>query len=285
MSPEGFKKRPYCAAALGLWMLFAACGIARAGEFSDPFPGFAASAYLLKMDGRVLWARNPDLALAPASLTKIMTALLAIRRSRLDELVVVSRDAAHETGTRLGLKQGEEIYAGFLLAATLLRSANDACRALADHVAGDEAAFVSLMNREASVLGMKNTRFTNACGHDQPGHRSTARDLAVLTEEALREPVFSDLVSTVRLDISTKDGKRVFILENKNELVGRYPGAVGVKTGFTDKAGKCVIALVERAGVRALLVVLNAPDRWWGATDLLDAAFAQAGGATRGAGP
>jgi len=281
MSPDGFTKRPYCAAVLGLWLLGAACGTAGAEELSDPFPGFAASAYLLKMQGRVLWARSPDRTLAPASLTKIMTALLAIRHSRLDELAVVRRDAARETGTRLGLKQGETMYVGFLLAATLLRSANDACHALADHVAGNETAFVSLMNKEAHALGMEHTRFTNACGHDQTGHYSTARDLALLTEEALREPVFSELVSTVRLDISTRGGKRVFPLENKNELVGRYPGAVGVKTGYTDKAGKCVIALVERDGVRTLFVVLNAPDRWWGSIDVLDAAFAQAEGAKK----
>ncbi len=285
MSPGGLKKRPYLAAGLGLWLFFSACGAVQAEEFSDPFPGFAASAYLLSVQGRILWARNPDVVLAPASLTKIMTALLAIRRSRLDELVVVSKSATHETGTRLGLKQGEEMYTGFLLAATLLQSANDACHALADHIAGNEAAFVSLMNREARALGMEHTRFTNACGHDQAGHHSTARDLALLTDEALRESVFSDLVSTIHLDISTRGGKRVFTLENKNELVGRYPGAIGVKTGFTDKAGKCVIALVERDGARALLVVLNAPDRWWGATDLLDAAFTQAGGAKRGSGP
>ncbi len=285
MPADGFKKRPHNALVLGLWLVFAAAGVSAAEEYSDPFPGFAASAYLLKMQGQVLWARNPDSILAPASLTKIMTALLAIRKSRLDEPAVVSRDAVRETGTRLGLKQGEEMYTGFLLAATLLRSANDACRALADHVAGDQASFVSLMNQEAQALGMEHTRFANACGHDQAGHYSTARDLAILAEEALREPVFSDLVSTVRLDISTKGGKRVFTLENKNELVGRYPGAAGVKTGFTDKAGKCIIALAERSGVRVLLVVLNAPDRWWGATDLLDAAFARAGRAQKGPTP
>ncbi len=285
MSQDGFRNRPYCALALGLWLLFAACGAARAEEVSDPFPGFAASAYLLEIQGRAVWARNPDLTLAPASLTKIMTALLAIRRSRLDELAAVGKDAARETGTRLGLKQGEEIYTGFLLAATLLRSANDACHALADHVAGSEARFVSLMNQEALALGMEHTRFANACGHDQSGHYSTARDLALIAEEALREPVFADLVSTVRLDISTKGGRRVFTVENKNELVGRYPGALGVKTGFTDKAGKCVVALAERNGVRVLLVVLNAPDRWWGATDLLDAAFARAGQTKKGSGP
>jgi D-alanyl-D-alanine carboxypeptidase (penicillin-binding protein 5/6) len=284
MVQDGLKKWPY-ALAVGIWLIFAASGTIRAEEYPDPFPGFAASAYLLKIQGRILWARSPDRELAPASLTKIMTALLAVRRSRLDDPAVVSRDAARETGTRLGLKQGEEMYTGFLLAATLLRSANDACHALADHVAGSEKAFVSLMNGEARTLGMEHTRFRNACGHDQPGHYSTARDLSLLAEEALREPVFSDLVATVRLDISTKGGKRVFPLENKNELVGRYPGAAGVKTGFTDKAGKCVIALAERDGVRVLLVVLNAPDRWWGATDLLDAAFAQARGAKRESGP
>lgn len=262
-------------AALAAVLLFALSPPILAADPADPLSGFAASSYLLTMDGKTVWARQPDRALPPASLTKIMTALIAIKRSRLDEIVVVSKKAAAETQYRLGLKAGEKMYVGFLLAASLLRSANDACHALADHVAGDETRFVALMNQEARALGMTNTHFTNSCGHDGPNHYSSARDLAILTEAALAEPIFSELVSTVYLDISTLGGKRVFHLENKNELVGRYPGAIGVKTGFTPKAGKCVIALVERDGLRALLVVLNAPDRWWGAAGALDAAFAE----------
>ncbi len=260
----------------GLLCICIACGTAGAKDVSDPFPGLAAASYLLTVQGDVLWARNPDRPLPPASLTKIMTALLAIKRVKLDDVAVVGTDAARETGTRLGLRAGERMYAGFLFAATLLQSANDACHTLADHVAGSEAAFVVMMNREAAALGLEHTHFSNACGHDMPGHYSSARDLVILAETALRDPVFSDLVSTVALDISTVGGKRVFHLENKNEFLGRYPGTVGVKTGFTNRAGKCVIALVKRNGTRVMLVVLNAPDRWWGGEKVLDAAFAQA---------
>jgi serine-type D-Ala-D-Ala carboxypeptidase (penicillin-binding protein 5/6) len=269
------KQRWRAAVTAACLLLLIACNTAWAKDGADPFPGFAASSYLLKVQEKVLWARDPDRALPPASLTKIMTALLAIKHTRLDDVVVVSKTAARETGTRLGLKAGERMYAGHLLAATLLQSANDACRALADHVAGSETTFVGMMNREAVSLGMTHTHFANACGHDDPGLYSSARDLAVLAEAALKEKIFADLVETVYLDISTVGGARTFRLENKNEFLGRYPGVIGVKTGFTPKAGKCVIALVERGGVRVLLVVLNAPDRWWGGEKVLDAAFAR----------
>lgn len=238
----------------------------------DPFR-IRAAAYLLKVQGRVAWARNPDRKLPPASLTKIMTALVALKRSRLEDVAAVSLEASKETGSRLGLKYGEKMYVGFLLAASLLNSSNDACHALADHIAGSETRFVELMNIEARSLGLKNTRFTNACGHDSPGHYSTANDLSTLTEEALKNKVFADIVSLVALDISTIGGKRNFRLENKNELAGRYNGTLGVKSGYTLKAGKCVIALVEKDGARVLLILLNAPNRWWDAEEMLDAAF------------
>lgn len=276
MSCKAFRRQASVVIVAGLVCCW--CGAVFADARSDPFPGFEASAYLVQVDGATLWQRNQDLRLPPASLTKIMTALIALRRTRLEEVAVVSSAAARETGSRLGLRQGEQIRAGFLIAATLLQSANDACHALADQVSGSEAAFVELMNREARDLGMTGTHFENACGHDHAGHYSTARDLARLTEAALKDPVFSELVSTVSLDISTRGGQRVFHLENRNELLGRYPGTMGVKTGFTKQAGKCVIAFVEREGRRVLFVVLNATDRWWGSTEVLDAAFAYAAG-------
>ena len=248
-------------------------GGAFASPANDPF-AFKASAYLVKADDRVVWARNPDKRLSPASLTKIMTARLALKKGALDELVTVSREASQETGSRLGLKAGEKMYLGFLVGAALLKSANDACHAVADHVGGSEAAFVAMMNREAAVLGLKDTSFKNACGHDEDGHYSTARDLSVLAEATLKDRAFADIVSLVALDITTAGGKRRFRVENTNELMGRYSGAIGVKSGFTSKAGKCVIALVERDGKRLLLVMLNAPNRWWDAVEALDAGFA-----------
>jgi D-alanyl-D-alanine carboxypeptidase (penicillin-binding protein 5/6) len=249
-----------------------AAGAGDAGP-GDPF-GSVGAAYLVKVDGREVWARHPDRKLPPGSLTKVMTALLVLERGGLGQVVAVSEAACRETGTRLGLLPGDRVPVIDLLAATLLGSANDACHALADHVAGSEGKFVALMNARAREMGLAGTRFANACGHDAPGLYSTARDLARLAEAAMGNPVFARMARIVRGEIATADGRRKFLLENKNELVGRYRGAVGVKTGFTRRAGKCLVAMAERDGGRVLLVLLNAPDRWWKAEEMLDAAFA-----------
>jgi D-alanyl-D-alanine carboxypeptidase (penicillin-binding protein 5/6) len=167
-----------------------------------------------------------------------------------------------------------------LLAATLIGSANDACHVLAEHVAGSEAKFVTLMNARAREMGLSDTRFANACGHDAPQMRSTARDLARLAETAMGNPVFSKMAGLEDGWISTADAGKKFPLRNTNLLIGRYRGAIGVKTGFTRSAGKCLVGLAERGGKRILLVLLNAPDRWWKAEEILDAAFARGSGAS-----
>ena len=247
----------------------------------DPF-GNVAAAYLVKVDGREVWARNADAPLPPASLTKMMTALLVLERADLRSVATVSRKASRETGTRLGLAPGDRMPVIDLLAATLLGSANDACHVLADHVAGSEKKFVDIMNARERELGLSGTRFANACGHDAPGMRSTARDLARLAETAMGNPVFAKMTGLEDGWISTADGGEKFSLKNKNLLIGRYRGAIGVKTGFTGSAGKCLVALAERGGKRVLLVLLNAPDRWWKAEEILDAAFAHGSGASSG---
>jgi D-alanyl-D-alanine carboxypeptidase (penicillin-binding protein 5/6) len=257
--------------SLSLWL---ASAVPATAEMADPFT-YQAAAYMLMVDGRALWFRQATRPLLPASLTKVMTALLVLERAKPEEAVQVTPAAAAETGTRLGLRAGETMRVADLLAATLLLSANDSCHALAEHVGGTEARFVALMNERARSLGLRRTHFTNPCGHDQKGHRSTAENLAVLAQAALHHPAFAALVATVRTTVTTAQG-RSFELENKNELVGRYPGAVGVKTGFTSGAGKCLIALAERQGRQVLLVLLNAPDRWWTAVAMLDYAFSKA---------
>ena len=247
----------------------------------DPF-GNVAAAYLVKVDGREVWARNPSTRLPPGSLTKMMTALLVLERADLRSVVTVSREAARETGTRLGLARGDRMTVLELLAATLIGSANDACHALADHVAGSETKFVALMNDRAREMGLSGTRFANVCGHDDPGMHSTARDLARLAESAMGSPVFAKMAGLEDGWIATAEGGKKFSLENKNLLIGRYRGAKGVKTGFTGRAGKCLAAFVERDGKRVLLILLNAPDRWWKAEEILDAAFALRSGAPSG---
>ncbi len=245
------------------------------------FPGFAAldpfprvgRAYLVQVDGRTLWERDAAERLAPASLTKVMTGLLVIEAGRQDEVVTVSSHAAAATGTRLGLQAGERMTVQALLVAALLASANDACRALAEWRDGGEAAFVARMNRRAAELGLQDTRFANACGHDARGHHSTARDLAALAAAAMAEPRFAAIVRRTGADLATVDGTRTFRVANRNALVGRLDGAVGVKSGFTAKAGACVIAAVRRNGASVLLVLMGARNRWWDADAMVERAF------------
>lgn len=253
---------------IGLWLL---SQIAWAAAQPDPFPQ-VADAYLTEIDGTVVWKRQAEKRLPPASLTKLMTALLVLEQDRLNDTTSISRAASRETGSRLSLKPGERFRVQDLLAATLIESANDACHALADHLAGSEAAFVERMNRRAQELGLHGTRFKNACGHDVPGHYSSARDLAHLAHELLRHPQLLPLTSLQRTTITTLDGKP-YKLSSKNALIGRYDGALGLKTGYTAKAGKCLVAYAKRGEHKVLLVMLHGHDRWWDAADILDIAF------------
>lgn len=257
-----------------LLLLVSAAQPVRAAEPVDAFPGIAAS-YLVKQNEVVRWAGAADRRLSPASLTKLMTALLVVEDGGLDQQVVVGRDAVMETGTRIGLRSGERWKVIDLLAASLIASANDACQALALHAAGAAARFVQRMNRRAAELGLADSHFANACGHDAVGHYSTARNLAVLAEQALGHAEIARLVALRSLTIASDQPPRQVTLHSSNALLGRYPGVIGVKTGFTPDAGKCLVALAERRGQRVLLVLLDAPDRWWSASDLFDRAFAE----------
>jgi D-alanyl-D-alanine carboxypeptidase (penicillin-binding protein 5/6) len=253
--------------------LFLACTCALAGAAraaDDPYPWIAA-AYAVKRDGKLLWAGQPEAKLPPASLAKLMTALLALERGRLDEPVTVGKGVLQSTGTRIGLKPGEKLRAGDLLAASVVRSANDACRALADHI---DPKFVARMNERAVALGMRNTRFMDPCGHDREGQYASAADLLRLAEEVVKHPEYMRLARLERISFQMLDSDRKYTLRNTNALIGRYEGAIGLKTGYTEGAGNCLVALAERDGVRVLAVLLNAPNRWWNAVGLLDRAFA-----------
>jgi D-alanyl-D-alanine carboxypeptidase (penicillin-binding protein 5/6) len=238
----------------------------------DAFPK-AASAYLVVRDGRPLWGAAVDRRLPPASLAKMMTALLALEAGTLDKEVAVSRAAAAETGKRLGLKAGERLRASDLLAATVVGSANDACLALAEHVGGTRERFVAAMNARAQALSLRDTHFADPCGHDRKGQFSTAEDLAKLASAVSVRPEYLRLAALPRTSVRTVDGAREFSFSNTNALVGRYPGVLGVKSGYTEGAGTCVVALVERDGTRVLLVMLHASERWWDAVAILERAF------------
>ena len=263
-------------AITGLGLALASASASPTPAPADRFPGAAAS-YLVAVGERELWARAADAPRPPASLTKIMTALVLLTGDWSPAAeVVVSARAAREGGTRAGLRAGDRAPAGQLLAAALVASANDACVALAEHAAGSEAAFVARMNARAAALGLAATHFDNACGHDAPGQRASARDLLRLSRAALALPEVRRLAALPQVTLTTRGG-RAIALGSTNALLGRVAGATGLKSGFTPAAGKCLVAVAERAGVEVVLVLLDAEDRWWAGAALLEAAFREAG--------
>jgi D-alanyl-D-alanine carboxypeptidase (penicillin-binding protein 5/6) len=240
-----------------------------------PWKRIPAHSILLKelRSGRILFEHEVEKRLSPASLTKIMSALIILEKGRLDDLATVSRNAARAPKTHLRLKVGEVFRLGDLLKAMMMVSANDACLAAVEHVGGNEEQFVNLMNAKAVTLGLSDTHFSNGCGFDGPDHYSTAEDLAALSEVAMRNAVFRELVKEEREIITPVSGYRAYVLHNTNRLLGRIPGVVGVKTGFTSKAGRCLIAKVSQNGSDLLLVILNSNRRWNTAKSLIDYGF------------
>ena len=219
--------------------------------------------------GRVLYEHDAGKRMSPASLTKIMSALVILEKGQLDDLVTISPNAARAHKMHLRVKAGQIFRLEDLLKAMLIMSANDACLAAVEHVGGDEAQFVALMNAKAAALGLADTHFSNGCGFDNPDHYSTAEDLAALSVIALDQPIFRQLVREERAIIMPVSGHRAYILHNTNRLLGRIPGVEGIKTGFTSKAGRCLIAKVSQNGSDLLLVILNSKRRWNTATHLI----------------
>lgn len=240
-------------------------------------PAVGARAVLLKdLDsGRILHTVEPDRRLPPASLTKMMTALIALERGRLDDVVQISSYAASAPRTRLDLAPGQRLTLLDLIQAMLITSANDACRAVAEHVGGSEEQFVAVMNTKAAALRLENTHFRNACGFDHPWHYSTASDLARLSEIALKHPLFQSIVKRDVAVIRALDHGEIFVLHSTNRLFGVLAGVEGIKTGYTSHAGPCLTAKVSQQGRQLLIVLLHARPRWQMAAQLLQEGFAQ----------
>jgi len=250
-------------------LLLAVCGTHAAAQQST-----IAQAWLLVRDNEVLGAQRADARLQPASLAKLLTAVLWLQdENRLDAIVVASERAAAASGARAGLRAGASYRARDLLAAMLVRSGNDACLALAEQAAGSVEAFVEQMNRAAQLLDLGDSHFANPCGWDAPGQHSSARDLLKLARVAMGYPLIRELVALRELRFGAIDEAEPLRLASTNLLLDRLPGTVGVKTGFTARAGKCLIVLSERDGHSVWLVLLAAPDRWWTAHALIERAF------------
>lgn len=228
--------------------------------------------------GKVLYEANSDEKLPPASITKIMSLLLvmeAIDRGdiTLETVVTASEHACSMGGSQIWLEPGETMTVNDLLKAAVIASANDACVALGETIAGSEEGFVALMNERANELGMTNTHFVNCTGLDAEGHLTTAYDVAVMSSALIKHDLIKDY-STVWMD-TLRDGKSELV--NTNKLVRFYEGTTGLKTGTTSTAKYCLSATAERNGLELVAVVMageSSNDRFGGAKKLLDYGFA-----------
>jgi D-alanyl-D-alanine carboxypeptidase (penicillin-binding protein 5/6) len=241
-------------------------------EAPDPYPS-AARSYLVVLDDQLLWQRAPTLRLQPASLAKLLTALVVLDSNwNAERWLTVSKYAASVPPSRLGLKAGEQLTAGAALAAMLIRSANDACRALVESVTSDLTEFRSRMNARAERLGMRESNFVDPCGFDAAGQYTTAMDLLKLARTARTVPLISHLAALPEAQLTTRAGRTIKFMST-NALLGRLEGTEGLKTGNTSQAGQCLIAYVRRQNHDVWLVMLGGAERWWLAHGMIEDAF------------
>jgi D-alanyl-D-alanine carboxypeptidase (penicillin-binding protein 5/6) len=222
----------------------------------------ARAAILMDAETRqVLYAKNAHKPLPPASITKVMTAILVLERCDLDAVVKASERAVNTKASSMHLRVGEEVKVRDLLYALMLRSANDAAVALAEHAAGSVEAFAQLMNEKAKSLGAKHTHFVNPHGLHDPRHLSTAYDLALITRYAMQNETFRAIVNAPYYIVSRSMNQDDLWMVNKAKFLQEYPYAEGVKTGYTNQAGYCFAGSAYRDGRRLITVVLNSPQR------------------------
>lgn len=233
-----------------------------------------AAALIDVASGRIIYSHKGDEELRIASLTKIMTAIVAIEHGKLTELVTVSRNAFGKEGSSIYLKLGEQMTLENLLYGLMLRSGNDAATAIAEHVGGSEEGFVHLMNMKAEELGLEHSHFANPHGLDAEGHYSSANDLAKLTAYAMHNPVFKEIVKTPVKRAPNPNDSWDYKWDNKNKMLRFYDGADGVKTGYTKKAFRCLVSSATRDGQQLVAVTLNDGDDWNDHGKMLDYGFA-----------
>lgn len=242
-----------------------------AGNVSFPILS-AQAALAIDLDSRItLYEKDPDKPLLPASTTKIITALVAMDYYPLDKVLRV--DKVNVKGQKMGLVEGEQITVGNLLYGLLVYSANDAAEVLAENFPGGRDLFITAMNLKVEELGLENTHFNNPSGLDGSGHLSTARDLIQVSEVAMGDVQFRQMVGTKEKVVTSVDGKIKHRLTNINELLGKVEGILGVKTGWTESARENLVTYVERDGKRIMIVLLASQDRFGETEELIDWIF------------
>lgn len=234
----------------------------------------AQSAILMDAQtGKVLFAKNEHTKRPMASTTKIMTTLLCLESGNLDEKFVVDASAIMVEGSSMGLQEGDVVTKRALCYGMMLPSGNDAANATAIKLAGNYEDFAEMMNGRAKQIGMTSTHFVTPSGLDGTGHGSTAYDMALLTREALKNPDFQEICSQKSAKLSFGNPPFDRWLKNSNKLLSMYDGCIGVKTGFTDDAGRCLVSAASRNGVTLICVTLKAPSDWEDHRKMLDYGF------------
>lgn len=235
----------------------------------------SASAYIVMeaTTGRVLYGKNIHERLAMASTTKIIGALMVLEQENLDEYFMVDSDAIQVEGSSMGLTEGDLVSLYSLACGMMLPSGNDAANAAGVRLYGSIDGFVEAMNQKAEELGLSDTHYVTACGLDAPDHYSTAFDLAKFTRIALQNEDFAYICSQSNMKVKFGDPPYERWLKNYNRLLELYPDCIGVKTGFTDDAGRCLVSAAERDGMTLICVTLNAQDDWNLHASLYDKCF------------
>ena len=253
------KCRKICCLLIVIFMLAVQMGSAGAQPVIQTT---AESAVLMDAaTGKILFSKNPDKELPPASVTKVMTLLVALEavdkgKAKLTDKVETSENASKMGGSQIYLEPGEGMPLKTLLISIAVGSANDACVAVAEYIAGSHEAYVKMMNDKAAELGLKHTKFINAYGLPAKGHYTSAGDLAVMMREAVKYPLFNEMTKIKRYDL--RNGK--FILNNTNKLLWWYRGAEGGKTGWTNEAMYCLASTAKRDNLKLIAVVMATPE-------------------------
>lgn len=254
--------------------------IAYSGIDSSMYYPDIASYIVKQTDGnRVYMSKDTERIIQPASLTKILTSIIAIESGKLDQEVIITKEATLVEPSKAGFKPGDRVKLIDLVKAAMVSSSNDAAFAIAIHLSGSVSRFVTAMNFRAKKIGMRRSNFTNPAGFDKgvyAGNVSTAEDLLALTEYAIRNRTFNEVAQLESVLVTELNSRKMMILKTHNKLLAKYPYAVGIKTGFTRRAGKCLIARAQKENSDLLLVMLNARgDRWLAAEEMFEKAFAR----------
>ena len=254
------KKWWVCLTVICVWLMAFPSGFCRAEEAV----GISAKSAILyePESGRVLLERDAHTPRPMASTTKIMTALLALELCDPEEEITVPKEAVLVEGSSLGLRAGDQITMLDLVTGLLLQSGNDAANTIAMVTAGSLPAFAEKMNAKAAELGMQESHFVTPSGLDQEGHAASAYDMALLTAAFLKNPLLAEIAAKKTAVISMGNPKHKVTVSNHNKLLSLYPDAIGVKTGFTKKSGRCLVSAARRDGVTLIAVTLNCPDDW-----------------------